>query len=162
LHFFFFLLLGRSSATAHHLSLSVQIVNDALGFSGPILLNYLIKFFQSGTQFFLNYVEEWLEKKRNSQVCAWCIFINCPQNDAMILAGNVGSQGGIQNGYMYAILFGAVSAVRSSLLKPTLFLLATKGNIVKKRHCVMSECWMLQSWMSDVICWNSEPMIDKL
>jgi hypothetical protein len=64
LHFFFFLLLlGRSSATAHHLSLSVQIVNDALGFSGPILLNYLIKFFQSGTQFFLNYVEEWLQKK---------------------------------------------------------------------------------------------------
>jgi hypothetical protein len=62
--FFFFLLLGRSSATAHHLLLSVQIVNDALGFSGPILLNYLIKFFQSGTQFFLNYVEEWLKKKK--------------------------------------------------------------------------------------------------
>jgi len=102
------------------------------------------------------------KKKRNPQVSAWCIFINCPQNDAMILAGNVGSQGGIQNGYMYAILFGAVSAVRSSLLKPTLFLWATKGNIVKIRHCVMSECWMLQSWMSDVICWNSEPMIDKL
>ncbi len=80
----------------------------------------------------------------------------------MILAGNVGSQGGIQNGYMYAILFGAVSAVRSSLLKPTLFLWATKGIIVKERHCVMSECWMLQSWMPDVICWNSEPMIDKL
>lgn len=54
------------------------------------------------------------------------------------------------------------SAVRSSILKPTLFLWATKGIIVKEWHCVMSECWMLQSWMSDVICWNSEPMIDKL
>jgi len=150
LHFFFFLLLGRSSATAHHLSLSVQIVNDALGFAGPILLNYLIKFFQSGTQFFLNYVEELLKKERNPQVSAWCIFINCPQNDAMILAGNVGSQGGIQNGYMYAILFGAVSAVRSSLLKTDSFSLRhLRQHCEKKTLCNVR---MLDVAILDVGC----------
>jgi hypothetical protein len=68
----------------------------------------------------------------------------------MILAGNVGSQGGIQNGYMYAILFGAVSAVRSSLLKTDSFSFSHQ-----RQHCEKKTLFnvrMLDVAILDVRC----------
>jgi hypothetical protein len=49
----------------------------------------------------------------------------------MILAGNVGSQGGIQNGYMYAILFGAVLLSGPLFLNQLFFFEPPKASLWK-------------------------------